>query len=272
MAIPLTPTRRTFLAGVASTLASCSAVPTAVSGVREGLLPAARRGARIVIVGAGVAGLTCAYRLQQAGFATRIFEANDRVGGRTWTLRDYFAQGQIAEHGGEFISLDQIPVQQLARELGLRLVNVNRHEKGRTIYFFDGARYSVDQARNEYFDGVRERVRKDVRAAGYPTTYTQSTPAGRTLDRTSVTEWIDENVPDGVKFAVRRAARELVRGRVRRRPGYAERTQSSLSHRPREAPPLQHRRHRRSAARGRRDGPNRLAHGRGATVGHDRDE
>ena len=198
MAIALTPTRRVFLAGAASALASCSAVPTALSGVRDGPLPAARRDARIVIVGAGVAGLTCAYRLQQAGFATRIFEANDRIGGRTWTLRGYFAQEQIAEHGGEFISLDQIPVQQLARELGLRLVNVNRHEKGRTIYFFDGARYGVDQARNEYFDGVRERVRKDVRAAGYPTTYAQSTPAGRTLDRTSVTEWIDENVPDGI--------------------------------------------------------------------------
>lgn len=193
----MTPTRRAFLAGAASVFTSCSALPTRISGLRGGLLPGARRGARIVIVGAGVAGLTCAYRLRQAGFATRIFEANDRIGGRTWTLRGYFAQGQIAEHGGEFISLDQHAVQQLATELGLRLVNVNRRERGRTTYFFDGARYGVEEARNDYFGGVRERLRADVRAAGYPTTYERSTPAGRALDRTSVSEWIEKRVPGG---------------------------------------------------------------------------
>jgi monoamine oxidase len=36
---------------------------------------------RIVIVGAGLAGLTCAYRLKQAGIPATIYEATDRVGG-----------------------------------------------------------------------------------------------------------------------------------------------------------------------------------------------
>ena len=123
---------------------------------------------------------------------------DDRIGGRTWTLRDYFAQGQIAEHGGEFISLDQHGVRQLASELGLRLINVNRHEKGRTTYFFDGERYTVEEARHDYFGTVRERLREDVKAAGYPTTYDQSTPAGRALDRTTVAEWIEQRVPGGM--------------------------------------------------------------------------
>jgi monoamine oxidase len=43
--------------------------------------------ASIVVVGAGLAGLTCAYRLRQAGYAAQIHEAATRVGGRCWTGR-----------------------------------------------------------------------------------------------------------------------------------------------------------------------------------------
>src|SRR5262245_54581255 len=45
---------------------------------------------RIVVVGAGLAGLTCAYRLRQAGHRATVYEASDRVGGRCWTLRGAF--------------------------------------------------------------------------------------------------------------------------------------------------------------------------------------
>jgi len=52
---------------------------------------------RIVVVGAGLAGLTCAYRLKQAGYLAQVHDAADRVGGRCWTIRGAFADGQIAE-------------------------------------------------------------------------------------------------------------------------------------------------------------------------------
>ncbi|GAA5171142.1 protoporphyrinogen oxidase [Pseudonocardia eucalypti] len=39
------------------------------------------------MIGAGIAGTTAAYRLQQAGFETTLFESRDRVGGRIWTVR-----------------------------------------------------------------------------------------------------------------------------------------------------------------------------------------
>jgi monoamine oxidase len=146
--------------------------------------------------------LTCAYRLQQVGIAARVFEASDRLGGRTWTLRDYFAQGQIAEHGGELISLGQHDVRQLASELGLRLINISRREPGNDIYFFDNRIYTVEQARDDYLSHVREAIRDAFRAAGYPTTFRRSTPAGRALDRTSVAEWIDGNVPGGLRSKI----------------------------------------------------------------------
>ena len=39
----------------------------------------------------GWTGLACAYELKQAGQAVTVFEASDRVGGRSWTLRGAFA-------------------------------------------------------------------------------------------------------------------------------------------------------------------------------------
>jgi monoamine oxidase len=189
-------TRGAFLVGAASALAACAELP-AMRQAPYSSMQAARRNPSVVIVGAGVAGLTCAYRLQQAGIASRVFEASDRIGGRTWTLRGYFAEGQIAEHGGEFISLGQHEVQQLARELGLQLVNLNRHEPGNDTYFFDGTRYTVAQGRADYLAQVRAPLHAALRAAGYPTKYDQFTRAGRELDRTSVAEWIETNVPGG---------------------------------------------------------------------------
>src|SRR5262249_39761793 len=82
----------------------------AVGGGRAGagatafgrLAPLARAAGnpRIAVVGAGLAGLTCAYRLKQAGLTAQVYEASSRVGGRCWTIRGAFADGQIAEHGG----------------------------------------------------------------------------------------------------------------------------------------------------------------------------
>jgi monoamine oxidase len=190
-------TRGAFLAGAAGTLAACGGGLPAIRQAPYSSMQRVARDPSVVIVGAGVAGLTCAYRLQQAGVASRVFEASDRIGGRTWTLRNYFAQGQIAEHGGEFISLGQHDVQRLAKELGLQLINLNRHETGNDIYFFHGSRYPVEEARNDYFTQVFGPLKAAFRAAGYPTKYSQSTRAGRELDRTSVAEWIETNVPGG---------------------------------------------------------------------------
>src|SRR5258707_5588551 len=44
-------------------------------------------GTKVVILGAGVAGLSAAYELGKAGYACTILEARDRVGGRNWTIR-----------------------------------------------------------------------------------------------------------------------------------------------------------------------------------------
>jgi len=48
---------------------------------------------KVVIVGAGLAGLSAAYELLRAGHDPLILEAQQRIGGRIYTMRELFARG-----------------------------------------------------------------------------------------------------------------------------------------------------------------------------------
>jgi monoamine oxidase len=153
---------------------------------------------RIVVVGAGLAGLTAAYRLKQAGYAAQVYEASDRVGGRCWTIRGAFADGQIAEHGGELIDQGHTELRQLVQELGLDLDNLLSAEPNGTedTYYFDGGFYPVDQATTD-LKGIWQQIHSDVSAASYPTLYTSFTQRGYELDQMSIAQYIDTYVPGG---------------------------------------------------------------------------
>jgi monoamine oxidase len=71
----------------------------------------------VIVVGAGLAGLTAARDLQAAGRAVVVVEARDRVGGRT--LNHQLADGSIVEQGGQWIGPTQDRVMALIGELGL---------------------------------------------------------------------------------------------------------------------------------------------------------
>lgn len=62
------------------------AVPAAYAGPPE-LRPGSGKGIRVVILGAGIAGMTAAHELAHAGYRCTILEARPRAGGRNWTLR-----------------------------------------------------------------------------------------------------------------------------------------------------------------------------------------
>jgi monoamine oxidase len=67
-----------------------------------GTAPKKRPSGRIVVVGAGLAGLCAAFELQRYGYGVTLYEASDHLGGRVRTL-DGFVPGKKAEGGGELI-------------------------------------------------------------------------------------------------------------------------------------------------------------------------
>jgi len=190
---PASATRRQFLTGALATGAAVA------WGLGERWPAAAANGPRIVVVGGGLAGLSCAYQLKSAGYAAQIYEASDRVGGRCWSINGFFDEGQVAEHGGELIDQGHTAVRQLAQSLGLKLDNLVASEQSGTEprFYFDGAPYSYTDATKD-IKAIWQKIKSDVQAASYPTLYTSSTPRGRELDQMSIVDWIEESVPGGV--------------------------------------------------------------------------
>ena len=66
------------------------------------------------MAGAGLAGLSAAYDLMLDGADVTVVDARSRLGGRVWTVRVGFADGQHAEAGGDLIDEGQHEIRSLA--------------------------------------------------------------------------------------------------------------------------------------------------------------
>ncbi|NVI97585.1 FAD-dependent oxidoreductase [Myxococcus sp. AM009] len=76
---------------------------------------------RVIILGAGLAGLAAAHALVLAGQDVVVLEARARVGGRVLTLRKPFLDGMYAEAGAKYVLSGHATVLGFARRLGLEL-------------------------------------------------------------------------------------------------------------------------------------------------------
>lgn len=154
---------------------------------------------RVAIVGGGLAGLTSALRLKQAGIGATVYEASARVGGRCFTGRGVFSDGQIFERGGELIDNGHLAVKQLVQELGLDLDNLLQAEAAGTemLGWFGGLPYTFAEMTDD-LKAIWQQLHKDTSDASYPTTYKISTPRGRALDQISIAGWIELYVPGGL--------------------------------------------------------------------------
>jgi monoamine oxidase len=88
------------------------------------------KGARVVVVGGGLAGLTAARGLIDRGAQVHVLEARNRLGGRVWTVRDDGFDGIPLEAGGEFIDGGHEEIRQLCADLGLTLQHILREGFG----------------------------------------------------------------------------------------------------------------------------------------------
>lgn len=177
-------------------LAACASdTGTETVGSQSGALRQVR--ANVGIVGAGIAGLSCAYELRRAGCTATVYEGGSRIGGRIWSDSDSKWLGQTIERGGELIDTPHKTMINYARELGLTLESVIKPAR-ETFYRFRGQMIPESTMVDEYRVLV-DAMRDELRALGTPTA-DASTPADRALDNTSLAEWLDRRgAPTNIK-------------------------------------------------------------------------
>lgn len=165
---------------------------------------------RIAVIGAGLAGLTCAYRLHRAGVPAAVFEASDRIGGRCWSDRT-IVQGQVAEHGGELIDPSHVHLLGLAQELGLELEDRADAAGGAgglatgRIYL-DGR--GVDRSQLELSEMAAALMRDAERVGDLA--FDQAGPEAKAFDEMSVIDWLDANVDGGSASTLGRIVASVV--------------------------------------------------------------
>jgi monoamine oxidase len=150
---------------------------------------------RVVIIGAGLAGLQCAHQLAQNGVQATVYEAADRIGGRVLSDTITF-DGIVAEHGGAFISTEHTATRYLAQTLGLDLEVIHGGAllEGEELYLIDGDFYTLAEA-NQDWSVAWKAFQTELQAAPFPQTFEAFTQRGLELDQIAIPEWFDPTSP-----------------------------------------------------------------------------
>lgn len=148
----------------------------------------------VAIVGGGMAGLHCAYRLKQRGVTAQVYEASKRTGGRMFTERNTFPDGQHCELGGELIDTGHQTMHDLAQELGIELLDYSQDDPDvtRLLAFFNGRRLTDDEILQGFMP-IAQRIDLSLQMLKDPEDYiTYQTPNGaEALDQLSIKAWLD---------------------------------------------------------------------------------
>lgn len=121
---PLKPSRRKFLKKIGTAAGGLTLlnVGTGCTTLDELVLGDSRdETAKVVILGAGIAGLTAAYQLKKAKVPFRLYEGSSRTGGRALTVQEVNSAGQAMDLGAEMIPSHHGAVINLAKELKVEL-------------------------------------------------------------------------------------------------------------------------------------------------------
>jgi monoamine oxidase len=144
-----TTNRRSFLAAIAAGAIAVAKPSIAVTRTT-------RKPAHVLVIGAGISGLSAASRLQSAGLTVTVLEARDRLGGRVWTAR---LGDQPVDLGAQWLEgIDGNPVVGLFEQFGIKSVESDRT----SIAVFDaadGKRYSKEEVRR-WLGAARQSLAK----------------------------------------------------------------------------------------------------------------
>lgn len=205
-------TRRHFI-GSAVASAAIAALPK-----RSPAQTFSRRRADVIVVGAGLAGLTAAREILRAGRSVIVVEARDRVGGRL--LNHTLSSGHYAELGGMFTGPTQDRIQALAASVGVGLFPT--YNTGNNVFWANGRR--LEYPNNTPLgtappdpvvapDIALAVAQLDQMSLSVPIGSPWTAPSADDWDRQTLDAWLRDNTSGSAEFmAVVSAATDAIFG------------------------------------------------------------
>jgi monoamine oxidase len=143
---------------------------------------------KIVIIGAGIAGLNAAHQLKKIGLDATVYEANNRTGGRMYTIKNYFGENITTDIGGEFVDTNHEEIIALAKEFKLEFYDLRTEQLTSKTFYFGGRNYSEEELGEALKPFVAE-IEKNIRSLPEIKNYTTAASFEK-LDQLSIAGYL----------------------------------------------------------------------------------
>jgi len=161
-----------------------------------------RTGPRVVVIGAGFAGLAAAYELSRGGADVTVLEARNRVGGRVVSFTD-LVPGAAMEGGAELIGTNHPIWQDYAKRFKLPFVKITEEDAEAPIVL-NGRRLSADTAEQLWKDMDAALAKMNADAARIADPFEPwKAPDAAAWDKRTTADWIAaQSLPDLCKIGI----------------------------------------------------------------------